>query len=92
LFLRISETQVNDLSPLAGLTALLELEISGTPVTDLSPLAGLTALLELEISGTPVTDLSPLAGLPNLRILQAPDGTRYTTRAEIQGAIAAASP
>lgn len=69
-----------------------ELDLRVDALTDLSPLAGLTALGELTIYGTHVTDLSPLAGLTNLWKLQVPDGTQYSTRAEVQDAIAAASP
>ena len=43
-------TQVTDLAPLAGLTALQTLDVSGTQVTDLTPLAGLPALQTLDVS------------------------------------------
>jgi Leucine-rich repeat (LRR) protein len=55
---------VSDLSPLAGATALEELDLRMTAVTDLAPLAKLTRLRDLDIRGTGVRDLKPLAGLP----------------------------
>ena len=56
-------TQVSDVAPLAGMSALQTLNISNTHVTDLAPLAGLSALQTLDISGTQVTDLSELFSL-----------------------------
>ena len=61
--LDLRNTQVSDLSPLAGLTNLRYLYLSRTQVSDLRPLAGLTRLRYLYLSGTQVEDLSPLAGL-----------------------------
>ncbi|MEP1767407.1 MAG: leucine-rich repeat domain-containing protein, partial [Sulfitobacter sp.] len=53
-------TQVIDLSPLQGLTALQSLNCGYTQVIDLSPLQGLTALQSLDCGYTQVIDLSPL--------------------------------
>ncbi|MFO1039057.1 MAG: COR domain-containing protein [Geminicoccaceae bacterium] len=64
-----SYTQVADLGPLAGLTALQQLDCRETPVVDLGPLAGLTALQQLNCESTPVADLGPLAGLTALQQL-----------------------
>jgi hypothetical protein len=60
---------IDDLTPLAGLTNLQQLNLQFTPVADLSPLAGLTNLQQLNLQFTPVADLSPLAGLTNLQYL-----------------------
>ena len=60
---------MNDLGPLAGLSALQSLDCSGTQVSDLGPLAGLSALQSLDCSGTQVSDLGPLAGLSALQSL-----------------------
>jgi hypothetical protein len=65
----LGNTQVSDLSPLAGLTGLGTLSLSNTPVSDLSPLAGLTGLGTLSLDSTEVSDLSPLAGLTGLKTL-----------------------
>lgn len=60
---------LDDLSPLAGLTNLQALHVGATPVSDLSPLAGLTNLQMLNAGSTRVSDLSPLTGLTNLRVV-----------------------
>ena len=62
-------TQVCDLAPLAGLSALRTLSAKNTQVTDLTPLARLSALQWLNVSNTQVIDLSPLAGLTALQRL-----------------------
>ena len=62
----LSGTQVADLAPLAGLSALTFLDVSNTQVADLAPLAGLPALTSLDVSHTKVADLAPLAGLSAL--------------------------
>ncbi|MFO0679064.1 MAG: trypsin-like serine protease [Polyangiaceae bacterium] len=61
----IPAESVTDLSPLAGLDALVDLTFAkddDTPnaVVDLSPLAGLESLRALDVTGNPVTDFSPL--------------------------------
>lgn len=65
--LRLYDNEINDLSPLAGLKALLQLRCSSTKVTDLSPLKGLAALQYINFSSTQVSNLSPLAGLAALQ-------------------------
>ena len=69
LTLSLDGTQVTDLAPLKGLTALQTLFLNGTQVTDLAPLKGLTALQRLDLDGTQVTDLAPLKGLTALKSL-----------------------
>jgi hypothetical protein len=69
--LNASNTQVSDLTPLAGLSALQELNISGTRVSDLAPLADLSALRTLDVSETEASDLTPLANLSALAFLDA---------------------
>ncbi|MCE9610521.1 MAG: hypothetical protein K8R23_10040 [Chthoniobacter sp.] len=63
--------EVNDLTPLAGLTQLQCLHLSGCPsLVDLGPLAALTQLQELRLRHcTDVKDLAPLAGLTQLQLL-----------------------
>jgi len=67
--LTLSRTQMSDLGPLSGLTALQLLDVSGTQVSDLGPLSGLTALQWLDVSDTQVIDLEPLSGLTALQTL-----------------------
>ena len=61
---------ITDISPLAGLTKLTDLNIHTHEISDLSPLRGLTNLTELRLAGNPVTDISPLRGLTSLRTLE----------------------
>jgi len=65
---RLSNTQVSDLSPLAELKNLERLQFSNTQVSDLSPLAELKNLEWLSLSSQ-VSDLSPLAELKSLKRL-----------------------
>ncbi|MEM9062809.1 MAG: leucine-rich repeat domain-containing protein [Pseudomonadota bacterium] len=65
----LSNTQVSDLSPLAGLSGLQELFLNNTQVSDLSRLAGLSGLQVLSLSNTQVRDLSQLAALSGLQSL-----------------------
>jgi Leucine-rich repeat (LRR) protein len=63
------DSDLVDLAPLAGLTALQSLDLRGTKVADLAPLARLAALQSLDLRGTQVADLAPLAGLTALQVL-----------------------
>ncbi len=64
--LEFKDSGIEDLQPLAGLTALSSLDLSRTGITNLAPLAGLTALSSLRLNGTAVADLAPFAGLTTL--------------------------
>ena len=63
------ETQVSDLTPLAGMKNLQWLSLVGTQVGDLTPLAELTGLQTLALIDVPVNNISPIATLTNLRVL-----------------------
>ena len=67
--LSLSSTDLDDLAPLGGLSALQTLDCGNTQVSDLAPLAGLSALQTLNCSMTQVSDLAPLAGLSALQTL-----------------------
>jgi Leucine-rich repeat (LRR) protein len=71
--LLLSGSDVNDLSPLEGLTALTNLDLKSTDVSDLGPLRGLTALARLIVFGTSVSDVSPLKSLTALSQLNLSD-------------------
>ena len=62
-------TKVSDLSSLAELTTLQELNLNCPRVHDLKPLAGLTALQKLNLSRAKVSDISLLEGLTALQEL-----------------------
>ena len=61
---------ITDISPLANLTKLVDLNIHTQDISDLSPLSGLTSLVELRLAGNSFTDLSPLRGLNTLEYLE----------------------
>ena len=63
---RLDNTQVSDLTPLAKLASLQYLRLSSTPVSDLTPLVKLTSLQELYVDNTQVSDLTPLVKLQSL--------------------------
>lgn len=62
---------LEDISALASLTNLTELNLSNNSIVDISTLANLTNLTTLDLTTNPVEDISPLAGLTNLENLQA---------------------
>ena len=61
---------VTDISPLAKLTKLVDLNIHTQDISDLTPLSGLTSLIELRLAANSFTDLSPLRGLNTLEYLE----------------------
>jgi len=69
----LNHTQVSDIEPFRGLTALEYLALTGTQVPDLEPLRGLTSLQELPLNDTPVSDDQVAAlkkALPKLTIFR----------------------
>ena len=66
----VNSNAVTDLSPLAGLTDLTQLELRGNSISDISPLAGLTNLTRVSLEDNSVSDLSLLSGLTNLTELE----------------------
>ncbi|MCL1999055.1 MAG: leucine-rich repeat domain-containing protein [Turicibacter sp.] len=65
----MSNANITDISPLAGLTNLTYLELQGNNISDLTPLEGLTSLRWLFLGGNNITDISSLAELSNLESL-----------------------
>ena len=64
--LNLSDNQIADLWPLAGLMELNGLEVlrlDGNRVADVRALAQMARLANLGLAGNPITDLWPLAGL-----------------------------
>jgi hypothetical protein len=60
---------ISDLSPLAELSNLTELDLTGIKTSNLSPLANINNLKSLNIRETLITDISPLVRLKNLQNL-----------------------
>jgi internalin A len=65
----LTGTQVANIEPLKGLTALESLDLSGTKVEELEPLRGLTARQTLDLTRTNVQNLEPLRSLTALQTL-----------------------
>ena len=61
---------VTDISPLAKLTKLVDLNIHTQDISDLTPLSSMTSLIELRLAANSFTDLSPLRGLNSLQYLE----------------------
>lgn len=61
---------ISDLSPLANLTQLQQLDLDNNNITDVSPLAKLTSLQELHLNSNKISDISVLSGLHNLTNLE----------------------
>jgi hypothetical protein len=66
----LTTNAVTDISALAKLTKLVDLNIHTQDISDLTPLSGLTSLLELRLAANSFTDLSPLRGLTTLEYLE----------------------
>ena len=64
---------VIDLSPLATLTSLMNLNVGGNQVANLRPLVNLTNLTGLSLWNNQVTDVSPLKSLTSLTYLNLAD-------------------
>jgi hypothetical protein len=69
-FLKLAESKVSSLAPLAGLDKLIRLDLlGGSQISDISPLSHLTQLAYLDLSQTNVSDISPLRNLNHLTSL-----------------------
>jgi hypothetical protein len=67
--LDLSDTKVENVEPLRGLTALVMLNLNGTRVENVEPLRGLTALQTLDLRATDIQNVEPLKGLTALQTL-----------------------
>ncbi|WP_226682000.1 leucine-rich repeat domain-containing protein [Sutcliffiella horikoshii] len=65
-FLFLYDNNIEDLSPLAGLTKLYMLEMEENNVTNVNPLSSLTNLYILGLGNNPITKIDALTGLTNL--------------------------
>ena len=65
----VNNNAVTDVSPLMGLTQLINLNLSNNRIVDVSPLAELTKLETLSLDSNNITDVSPLAELTQLERL-----------------------
>lgn len=67
--LDLGNQNITDLSPLASLTTISNLNLTGNQIQDISPLSNLQNLSFLLIAFNEIQDISPLANLKNLRYL-----------------------
>jgi internalin A len=58
--LSLENTNISDLSDLAGLTQLMELDLGGNSISNLAVVAGFTQLLDLDLETNFIIDISPL--------------------------------
>ena len=65
--LRVSgHPYLSDVSPLAGLTNLTDLDLGSNQISNISVLSGLTNLTKLSVSWNQISNISVLSGLTNL--------------------------
>jgi len=62
----MSGNEIADISPLAGLGNLTELNLADNEIVDIAPLASLTNLGMLFLHNNDIVDISPLSGLSSL--------------------------
>ena len=73
----LTEGDISDLSPLASLTSLRQLEFDRNEIRDVGPLASLTEMTHLDLYNNLITDISPLRGLTKLRLLDVHFNTQW---------------
>lgn len=67
--LGLGSNEIEDISPLTGLTSLTDLTLWDNNITDVSPLSNLTQLTYLDLDSNKIVDVTPLGSLTNLRDL-----------------------
>ena len=84
LKLWLTDKNISDLSPVAGLQNIEGLYLSGNDIIDLSPLANLTSLTSLSLANNEITDLSSLSDLKNITELWL-NGNRISDLSPLSG-------
>ena len=69
LSVRLLNSRLKDLTPLAGLGNLATLELSGAGIRDVKALSSLSQLEHLALDGNEISDVTPLVDLRNLQSL-----------------------
>lgn len=77
--LKLSNSNITDLSPVGELKKLTRLDIRATKITDITPLAGCESLKILNMEGAPLSSLLPLLVLPNIEKIYC-DNTRISKK------------
>ena len=81
---KVAFEDIHDLTPLAGLPYLEEIDLRNNPVESVAPLAGMASLNALILFDSNVADLRALGACPNLTLLDV-GGTPITSPAAFQG-------
>ncbi len=81
---KLAFEDIHDLTPLAGLPYLEEIDLRNNPVESVAPLAGMASLNALILFDSNVADLTALGACPNLTLLDV-GGTPITSPAAFQG-------
>ena len=82
--LKLDNTSIMDITPVAGLKRLKELSITNGPLWDTSPLAEMKQLVVLNLENTSVEDLYPMQGLHQLQKLNV-SGTKIRNLKPLAG-------
>jgi len=82
--LKLDNTSITDITPVAGLKRLKELSVTNSPLWDIGPLAGMKQLESLNLENTSVEDLYPLQGLHQLQKLNV-SGTKIRNLKPLAG-------
>ena len=73
----LSNTKIEDLTPIASIRQLGQVEINRTEVNDLSIFSGMTEVFSLSARYTKISDLSPISDMTQMTVLQI-DGTNVS--------------
>ena len=82
----LGDNNISDISALAGLTNLRDINLWGNNISDISPLADLTGLWYLVLWGNNISDISALvdnAGLSDGDIVSLQDNPSSTTSVNV---------
>jgi len=82
--LKLDNTSITDITPVAGLKKLKELSVTNSPLWNTGPLAGMKQLESLNLENTSVEDLYPLQGLHQLQKLNV-SGTKVRNLKPLAG-------
>ena len=81
---KLSDNEIEDLAPLAGLKNIQSLYLSRNKIQDISPVGNLVKIQYLEIEGNAIESLAGLEKLENLRALYA-EGNRIEDLSPLSG-------
>ncbi|MEX0811878.1 MAG: leucine-rich repeat domain-containing protein [Chitinophagales bacterium] len=78
-YLKLSHSNIQDLSPLSNLQNLTRLDIRNTEISDITPLSSCDALKIINLEGAPLSSLLPLLVLPDIKKIYC-DNTRISKK------------